>query len=67
MPDRCKHRGPHPADRDLFAPPQHAALAQAVADLSWLLGRGYGEVAAIDLVGDRYGLRARQRLERQSV
>ncbi len=36
-------------------------LRQAVSDLSWLLQRGYPERAALKLVGDRYGLRARQR------
>lgn len=36
-------------------------LRRAVAELSWLLSRGYGETAALKLVGDRHGLRVRQR------
>jgi hypothetical protein len=62
LPDRRRHRGPHPADEELFAPAQHAVLREAVADLCWLLGRGYSDVAALELVGNRYALRARQRL-----
>lgn len=62
MPDRRRHRGPHPADEELFAPARQAVLREAVADLCWLLGRGYSEVAALELVGNRYALRARQRL-----
>jgi len=37
-------------------------LRQAVADLSWLLGRGYAPAAALKLVGDRFSLQQRQRL-----
>jgi len=33
----------------------------AVRDLSWLLTRGYAEASALKLVGDRHGLRKRQR------
>jgi hypothetical protein len=36
-------------------------LRGAVADLSLLLGRGYSARAALQLVGDRYALRDRQR------
>ncbi len=57
-----RHRGPHPSDRAIFAPARLPALREAVADLSWLFGRGYGEVAAIAVVGDRYQLRKRARL-----
>lgn len=62
MPDSRRHRGPHPADEELFAPAQHPVLREALADLCWLLGRGYSDVAALELVGNRYELRARQRL-----
>jgi hypothetical protein len=62
VPDRRRHRGPHPADDELFAPAQHAGLRDALSDLCWLLGRGYSEVAALELVGNRHELRARQRL-----
>jgi hypothetical protein len=36
-------------------------LRRAVADLSWLLGRGYSAKASVKLVGDRHALRDRQR------
>ncbi|HID22004.1 MAG TPA: DUF434 domain-containing protein, partial [Planctomycetaceae bacterium] len=61
MPDTRKHRGPHPADRRLFEPKTWPRLRAAVADLSWLLSRGYSDVAALKLVGDRYRLTERQR------
>ncbi|NOX55161.1 MAG: DUF434 domain-containing protein [Planctomycetes bacterium] len=61
MPDTRKHRGPHPADRRLFEPKTWPILRAAVADLSWLLSRGYSDVAALKLVGDRYRLTERQR------
>ena len=38
------------------------ALRAAVADLSHLLGRGYAEVAALELVGNRHQLTVRQRM-----
>ena len=38
MPDKRHHRGPHPADAELFAPAAVPRLRDAVADLSWLLG-----------------------------
>jgi hypothetical protein len=37
-------------------------LRQATAELSWLFQRGYGQSAALKLVGDHFGLRERQRL-----
>lgn len=61
VPDDRSHRGPHPEDAQLFAPSQWPALRQAVADLSWLLSREYGDVSALKLVGDRYRLNQRQR------
>lgn len=61
MPDRRRHRGPHPRDAALFAAAQHDRLRHAVAELSWLLSRGYPEDAALKLVGDRHALVARQR------
>ena len=62
MSDHARHRGPHPRDAALFAPAELARLREAVADLSWLRGRGYGDDAAIKLVGDRYQLRERARV-----
>ena len=61
MPDRRSARGPHPKDLACFADDGVPALRQAVADLSWLLTRGYSSKAALKLVGDRYALRDRQR------
>jgi hypothetical protein len=57
-----RHRGPHPADAELFAPAALPALRAAVADLAWLRERGYSDDAALKLVGDRYQLRERARL-----
>ena len=61
MPDRRRHRGPHPGDTRLFAPDQVPALRSAVRDLSWLLTRGYAEKSALQVVGNRYRLMQRQR------
>jgi hypothetical protein len=62
MPDRRRHRGPHPQDAELFAPARLPALREAVSDLSWLLQRGYAQPSAIKIVGDRYELTTRQRI-----
>ena len=62
MPDRRRHRGPHPADAELFSRDCHAGLRSATSDLAWLLGRGYVLPSALKLVGDRHGLRERQRM-----
>jgi hypothetical protein len=61
MPDKRKHRGPHPEDRLLFADAYLPTLRAAAADLTWLLDRGYAFAAASKLVGDRFQLRSRQR------
>lgn len=61
MPDKRKHRGPHPEDTVQFAAEQWPALREATSDLSWLRARGYSESAARKVVGDRYALRRRQR------
>ncbi len=61
MPDRRRHRGPHPKDLELFAPAHEARLRAAVDDLSWLLTRGYVVPSALKLVGDRHQLARRQR------
>ena len=62
VPDRRTHRGPHPDDLRLFAPASGRCSAQATADLCWLLSRGYPHDRRLKLVGDRYGLVARQRI-----
>ena len=61
-PDRRRHRGAHPADAGLFGAEWLAPLRGATAELSWLLGRGYQPKSSLKLVGDRHGLRERQRL-----
>lgn len=61
MPDRRRHRGAHPRDEVLFAADRLPVLRRAVAELSWLLGRGYATSSALALVGDRYQLAERQR------
>lgn len=61
-PDTRRHRGPHPADAELFTSDQLAKLRRAVAELGWLLSRGYKMTSSLKLVGDRHGLRERQRL-----
>lgn len=62
MPDKRTHRGPHPADAELFAPEMLPRLRQAVADFSMLLTKGYADKSALKLVGDRFSLTQRQRL-----
>lgn len=62
MGDSRRHRGPHPLDEQLFSSEALPDLRRAVTDLSWLRSRGYAEVSAVKLVGDRYQLRQRQRV-----
>lgn len=54
-------RGPDPEDSATYKPAVLPALREATDDLSWLLGRGYSDVAALKLVGDRFQLTGRQR------
>lgn len=62
MPDRRRHRGPHPEDEHLFRAEAVPRLRSATADLSWLLTRGYADKSSLKLVGDRFRLNDRQRL-----
>lgn len=55
-------RGPGPDDAQLFGEAALHSLRAAVHDLAWLFERGYAETSALELVGNRYNLRARQRL-----
>lgn len=55
-------RGADPRDVRAFRPDALPLLREAVHDLSWLLGRGYAETAALKLVGDRFQLDRRQRM-----
>jgi hypothetical protein len=57
-----RHRGAHPKDLRLFDAAMLPALRGAVADLSWLLSRGYPAAASLKLAGDHYALKERQRL-----
>lgn len=61
MPDRRRHRGPHPGDRERFAPARIGTLRAAVADLAWLSSRGYAASASLQLVGNHFALDSRQR------
>lgn len=61
MPDKRRHRGAHPLDKTLFADAKLPHLRSAVEDLSWLLGRGYSQTAALKIVGDKHALQKRQR------
>lgn len=56
------HRGPAPEDEQLFADDQLPALRAATSDLCWLLDRDYAARSALELVGNRYSLTARQRM-----
>ncbi|MHB0957510.1 MAG: DUF434 domain-containing protein [Pirellulaceae bacterium] len=62
MPDKRRHRGPHPEDIQLFASSQWHTLQLAVSHLAWLLTRRYAGESALKLVGDRFQLQTRQRL-----
>lgn len=61
-PDTRRHRGAHPADAELFHIDRVPKLRVAVSELSWLLSHGYKMASSLKLVGDRHGLRERQRL-----
>ena len=62
MPDQRKHRGPHPGDLRLFGSDALPALQTAVAELAWLLARGYPHQSSIKMVCDRHALESRQRV-----
>lgn len=61
MPDRRRHRGPHPNDTEWFAEGALPALRTACAELGWLLSRDYALESALALVGNRHALTRRQR------
>jgi hypothetical protein len=56
------HRGAASEDQKLFGPPQLPVLRTAAADFCWLLDRDYAPRSALELVGNRYCLAARQRM-----
>lgn len=55
-------RGPHPDDRRLFDGARLPALRRAVAEVSWLLGRGYSITTAVAAAGNHHQLEQRQRV-----
>lgn len=55
-----KHRGKHSNDDNNFAAKWHNNFKEAAHDLSFLLGRDYGNKSAVALVGNRYQLNKRQ-------
>jgi len=55
-----KHRGKHSKDEYNFSKKWHPIFATAASDLSFLLGKQYGEKSALALVGNRYQLNKRQ-------
>jgi hypothetical protein len=61
LSDTRSHRGPDPRDGPAFDATAWPALRAAVADLSWLLERGYAPTSSLKLVGDRRALTERQR------
>ena len=67
MPDRRKHRGPHPEDARLFDLNAQPLLRAAAADFCWLLSRDYPHDSTLKLVGDRYALVARAADGRQPL
>ena len=56
------HRGAASEDGRLFAEEQLPKLRAAAADFCWLLDRDYAPHSALELVGNRYSLTARQRM-----
>lgn len=64
-----RQRGKHPNDDQLFGAKWPPIFKEAIDDHSFLLERGYGATAALNVVGNRYRLNKRQRqaLARMSV
>lgn len=55
-----KHRGKHSSDDKIFTAKWQTILKEAAQDLSFLLGKGYGDKSSLALVGNRYRLNKRQ-------
>lgn len=62
MSHKVNHRGAAPEDEHLFTPEAIEQMRRASDDLCWLLNRGYALQSALELVGNRFTLRERQRL-----
>src|SRR5258708_26331554 len=56
------HRGAASEDQVLFAAAQLPVLRAAAAEFCWLLDREYAPRSALELVGNRHTLAARQRM-----
>ena len=56
------HRGAASEDHRLFTAEQLPTLRAAAADFCWLLDRDYAPHSALELVGNRFSLAARQRM-----
>lgn len=61
MPDKRKHRGPHPLDHKIFDQESLLKLKKAMKDLNYLIDKDYSLNAALEIVGNRYQLVKRQR------
>lgn len=62
MSKKPSHRGAAPEDHELYDARHVAKLRAAMADLGWLLDRGYALASSVELVGNRFELTARQRM-----
>lgn len=62
MPDRRRHRGPHPDDVIFLDERKIVDLKVACRHYVWLLNNGYSEKSSLKLVGDRFRLLERERL-----
>lgn len=67
MPDKRANRGAHPKDAEDFSPQALPLISAATTDLCWLLSRGYPAAGSLNLVGDRFRLRSRQRTALQRL
>jgi hypothetical protein len=61
LPDKRRHRGPHPQDEELFSAEQRAVLREALEDYAQLLSKEYAAKSSLKLVGDHFALQQRQR------
>ena len=50
MPDQRRNRGPNPDDLRLFGADAVPVLQTAVAELAWLLTRGYPHASSVKLL-----------------
>lgn len=60
MTAKERNRGKQASDDKLFSADMQKTMQTAIADLSYLLSRGYAEKSTLQLVGNRYRLNSRQ-------